>query len=67
MSTSTWDAVGHKQEEFYSATRFTALLLHNTRLLVQADDSEPGVMLADFGPSGANVLLPSAEITTGGI
>jgi hypothetical protein len=55
----------HRQQEFYSATRFNALLLHNTQLLVQPDDGEPGAMLADFALPGASVVLLSTEITTG--
>jgi hypothetical protein len=38
----------HRRHEFYSATRFNALLLRNTRLLVQPYDSEPGAMLGRF-------------------
>jgi hypothetical protein len=44
--------------------RFTALVLRETRLLVQRDNSLPGAVLADFAPLGASVVLLRAEDAT---
>jgi len=46
--------------------RPNALVLRNTRLLVQRDHSMPDAVLADFAPLGERVVLLSAEVATEG-
>ena len=46
--------------------RFTALVLRETRLLVQRDNSLPGAVLADFAPLSASVVLLRAEVAIEG-
>jgi hypothetical protein len=64
-SSSTRDAAGHQRQEFYSATRYGALVWRSTQLLVQRDNSLPGTAPADFAPLGS-VALASAVVASEG-